>query len=283
MAVKKYHLNPITGDPFLCTAKIGNCPYGDSSKHFPTQKEAREAYEGELAKELFKKMKLTKNEITLLKKLNLKDHLRKLDFTAYIARENTYEKFYHSSYLHREIPSVESLHNVYNEFQFSPDKPIGALWLSVGEEQEGKIVNDWDLWNVEGQLRYLEESEISGSYQKRVQEVKLQEWALIIEIDDENYMKIPKIFSDDLPDLLDDDSEEGRNDRSKTVVPWYQLKEFGIDIVRVNGRYNQEHFYGWDVDSIVILSSDSVKELIEVTPETDYKKLGKTFIGNYDY
>ena len=35
-----YHIKK-DGTPGICRAKDGNCPYGDSSKHFPTEEEAQ--------------------------------------------------------------------------------------------------------------------------------------------------------------------------------------------------------------------------------------------------
>jgi hypothetical protein len=41
-----YHVNPETGNPGVCRAKI-SCRFGDSDKHFDSKEAAREAYETE--------------------------------------------------------------------------------------------------------------------------------------------------------------------------------------------------------------------------------------------
>lgn len=47
----KYHLNPETGDPKPCSAKI-SCPYGDlEANHYPTPEAGRAAFEEIMAKE----------------------------------------------------------------------------------------------------------------------------------------------------------------------------------------------------------------------------------------
>lgn len=44
-----YHISPATGNPNICRAKDGNCPYGGASDHFETKDEARQAYEQKMA------------------------------------------------------------------------------------------------------------------------------------------------------------------------------------------------------------------------------------------
>ena len=63
MASQKYHLNPESGNPGICRAQEGNCPFGDSNQHYGSEAEARRAYE--LTQELGE---LTPN--ALLGKLN---------------------------------------------------------------------------------------------------------------------------------------------------------------------------------------------------------------------
>ncbi len=50
---EKYHINPETGDPGLCKAKAGKCPFGHDADHFHTKEQARGAYE--LLQEVFAK------------------------------------------------------------------------------------------------------------------------------------------------------------------------------------------------------------------------------------
>lgn len=41
----KYHINPATGNPNLCRATKGWCPFGGHGEHFPSKEAARDAYE----------------------------------------------------------------------------------------------------------------------------------------------------------------------------------------------------------------------------------------------
>jgi hypothetical protein len=45
----RYHINPATGDPGVCSAVAGNCPFkgdaGEESTHYPSAAAAREGYE----------------------------------------------------------------------------------------------------------------------------------------------------------------------------------------------------------------------------------------------
>ena len=48
-ATKSYHINPETGNPNLCRAEKGKCPFGSPEEHFPTKGEALLAYENRMA------------------------------------------------------------------------------------------------------------------------------------------------------------------------------------------------------------------------------------------
>jgi hypothetical protein len=43
--MSKYHINPQTGNPGLCRAQSGNCPFGSDDEHYPSKQEARTAFE----------------------------------------------------------------------------------------------------------------------------------------------------------------------------------------------------------------------------------------------
>jgi hypothetical protein len=43
----KFHINPSTGNPNKCSAKSGNCPFGDDSEHFESKQAAREHFENQ--------------------------------------------------------------------------------------------------------------------------------------------------------------------------------------------------------------------------------------------
>lgn len=41
----KFHIKPSTGDPGVCKANSGNCPFGSESEHYTSAEAAREAFE----------------------------------------------------------------------------------------------------------------------------------------------------------------------------------------------------------------------------------------------
>jgi len=43
--MSKFHINPKTGEPGLCRAHGGNCPFGSADQHFNSAEDARSAYE----------------------------------------------------------------------------------------------------------------------------------------------------------------------------------------------------------------------------------------------
>jgi len=50
VALKKYHVNPETGEPGICVAKF-NCRFGGPSDHYPSEQDARAAFEREMERE----------------------------------------------------------------------------------------------------------------------------------------------------------------------------------------------------------------------------------------
>lgn len=47
--MSSYHINPASGDPSICRAHKGNCPFGTSDKHYASVEEARSAFERTMA------------------------------------------------------------------------------------------------------------------------------------------------------------------------------------------------------------------------------------------
>lgn len=86
----KYHINPETGRPNLCSAEDGNCPYkssdGSPAPHFNTKEEARIYNEKEMNKEYGKSAKpiskpnkkVTQKDIATANK-ELKKYEKKID------------------------------------------------------------------------------------------------------------------------------------------------------------------------------------------------------------
>lgn len=46
----KFHINPETGDPKICTATLRACKYGEERDHFATREDARKAYEQQMTR-----------------------------------------------------------------------------------------------------------------------------------------------------------------------------------------------------------------------------------------
>jgi len=40
-----FHVNPKTGNPSVCRAKTGNCPFGEITEHYESKEDARLSYE----------------------------------------------------------------------------------------------------------------------------------------------------------------------------------------------------------------------------------------------
>lgn len=50
---RRFHINPKTGNPNVCSAKPGRCPFGENEPHFDTKAEALSAYEKRMTPETF--------------------------------------------------------------------------------------------------------------------------------------------------------------------------------------------------------------------------------------
>lgn len=44
----KYHINPATGNPNVCRARAGGCPFASEDNHYDTKEDARAAYEASM-------------------------------------------------------------------------------------------------------------------------------------------------------------------------------------------------------------------------------------------
>lgn len=88
----KYHINPETGEPGKCTAKEGNCLYGESSPHFSTPEDARTAYEAAQGGAFLS----TKQKINITKADIKKLTTPRVDLNIYLNPENL---LVHSAYL----------------------------------------------------------------------------------------------------------------------------------------------------------------------------------------
>jgi len=65
--MSKYHVNPETGNPGVCKATTGNCPFGSDDLHFNTKWEARISYEQSQRDEILKKIYVSdEDKVSLL-------------------------------------------------------------------------------------------------------------------------------------------------------------------------------------------------------------------------
>lgn len=65
MAIKRYHLNPETGQPGLCVARR-RCRFGADAVHYPSEQDARLGYERAMMREQYRERQLPKGEVARL-------------------------------------------------------------------------------------------------------------------------------------------------------------------------------------------------------------------------
>jgi hypothetical protein len=78
----KYHINPETGDPKVCTASVRTCKYGEDVKHYSSQDDARKAYEQQMTRS-------TLSAVAGGKPKNLSDSLYDPIFPEELSRRGT--------------------------------------------------------------------------------------------------------------------------------------------------------------------------------------------------
>lgn len=55
MSTKRYHINPETGDPGICTAVV-KCRFGGEGDHYPSSRDARQAFERKMMRETWRQV-----------------------------------------------------------------------------------------------------------------------------------------------------------------------------------------------------------------------------------
>lgn len=87
----KYHINPNTGLPGVCYAKMGKCPYGDDKSHYPTFGEAQsEAFERMSSQfPMFDKKEILREEHPIVDKKEERI-VREIERTILYEREYSY-------------------------------------------------------------------------------------------------------------------------------------------------------------------------------------------------
>lgn len=156
--------------------------------------------------------------------------------------------FYHES---RKLSSI--INDIRGEGHVLPDKPEGALWFSYGmPEDDGSIMTDWRTFMVRDM----------GSTQKDVEAYSVYRPvfspdSFYIVLDEENWVNLPRVFRKNARVL---DASRGRFNWGPDAprVPWLKLLERGVSAVMVPGETEREHFYGYDVDSLVLLQGAAV-------------------------
>lgn len=140
MSARKYHINPETGQPNLCTATVKDCKYsenGETSEHYATQEEARIAYEKSSDKEygITKTLKRKASSKSLFNNLMNKLKSKKIDYpqadfskySKYIIKDNSLDIIrdsYFKSDTKVETPS------------WSYAKDIGMISVRINESDE---------------------------------------------------------------------------------------------------------------------------------------------------
>lgn len=238
--MSKYHINPETGNPNLCRAKV-KCRFGLENEHYKTKEDAREAYELKSNESFVEELLLRKNADNVVRKF------RKAGLKITTADLLKLE-FYHESNDKRP-PKPGTINSIKEEqVSYVIDKPSGVLWLSSGSEINGEVVTDWRLWTHDNDYRPVNN--------KNTSRAKFRPTATILELDEESVDKVNSVtgikrslHSEELQKLLFSD---------KKIINWVELKNMGVDAVRVNGNLNNKHFYGYDCDSLILLNGDAI-------------------------
>lgn len=285
----RYHINPETGRPNVCNAKT-QCRFavdGKEPEHYASKDEARKGYELSQVNETIPES-LTKGagEINSPysssgreKREKLRDTLREYGYKISLYGDCALE-LYHEGENEppAEVRSYEAANGLDNEFI---DKPKGALWLSPGVKGDGnKVATAWGEWTT---------GESWGMVKNpKVAKAEISADALILEINDSNYHRVAGALEGEPWRYVKSYPSQYEEIRARIdgqgvpMVPWAELKAAGVDMVRVNGAYNRNHFYGWDCDSVVVLNGDVMRGWSFEEAERDGDKISKIW-GNIEY
>lgn len=159
------------------------------------------------------------------------------------------------NFYHETLGLSAVINDIRGDGRSVPDKPEGALWLSPGLKQDdGSIMTDWRTFKVRD-MGYTEKEIRRYTVYRPV----FARDSFYIVLDEENWVNIPRVFRKNARPL---DASKSRfyygEDGSR--VPWLKLLERGVSAALVQGETERDHFYGYDVDSLVLLSGSAVVE-----------------------
>lgn len=174
-------------------------------------------------------------------------------------------------YYYHETTRVPSrVKSIKNDGYTVPDKPEGALWLSFGftdEKNEEVIATDWrefmvcDMSCTEKDLSEYTTLRANFSFH-----------SFYIVLTEENWVNLPLVWDVNGAPF----KSESRRERDYTNpeawprVPWMKLRDLGVGAVSIDGRSERDHFYGYDVDSLVVLSGRAIDSFDVVKGKLDY-------------
>lgn len=181
-------------------------------------------------------------------------------------------------YYHETLKLPSTITSITGDGSFLPDKPSGALWLSFGVEVNGVVMSDWRDFMVRDMA--LTTSELMKYTTSRAIFAPLTTY---IVLNEENWVNLPKVWDAEAEAFPQHErSSFNYTDREANPrVPWMKLLELGVDAVAIDGRSEREHFYGYDVDSLVVLSADAISGWESVAGE--YSPTAWSEYYYYDY
>lgn len=147
---------------------------------------------------------------------------------------------------------VIKLSNIGDAVNSDWNKPNNALWCALEDENSFS----WAEWNRrEG---------FSDLSQKKKLSVKLDDNAVVLQLSEDNIYKLEEF------ELITYKEKVYSNDFRGSVetIDFEKLREMGVDALYVQGSVERGFFYGWDVDSLVVLKGNSVIGIEEL--ENDF-------------
>lgn len=188
-------------------------------------------------------------------------NLKKEYMNSYYAKD-TKNSYYHH-YADNALPEIGKIQSHTEQQQTYNNKPYGVLWLTTGslDSETNTVKSSWGEWkyyNMFGKTQNLAQ----GTLQKN---------ALILELKESNLRYLDKVLRNN--NMLIFNSTErfslnkyADNNGNYYQIDWATLKEHGVDAVRINGEIEKDYFYGYDVDTLVLLNGDSLNKWDKVEP-----------------
>lgn len=159
------------------------------------------------------------------------------------------------NFYHETRSLSETIKDIRGDGHLLPDKPEGALWFSYGMAREnGSIMTDWRTFKVRD-MGYTEKEILEYTVYRPV----FSSSGFYIVLDEDNWVNLPRVFRKNARPF-EVSKERFNYSPDAPRVPWLKLLERGVSAVMVQGETERDHFYGYDVDSLVLLSGEAVVE-----------------------